>query len=66
MVGKKAVAEGLARYLECGSFDAGQLLMDHALIAPGENGSIGIDTVREIKNFLWQKPNASPRRTLDY
>lgn len=27
-------------------------------------GSIGIDAVREIKNFLWQKPNTSARRTL--
>lgn len=26
--------------------------------------SIGIDAVREIKNFLWQKPNTSSRRTL--
>ena len=26
--------------------------------------SIGIDAAREIKNFLWQKPNASSRRTL--
>jgi hypothetical protein len=27
-------------------------------------GSIGIDAVREVKNFLWQKPNMSTRRTL--
>ena len=27
-------------------------------------GSIGIDAVREIKNFLWQKPSMSMRRTL--
>jgi DNA polymerase-3 subunit delta' len=26
--------------------------------------SIGIDAVREIRNFLWQKPNVSKRRTL--
>jgi DNA polymerase-3 subunit delta' len=26
--------------------------------------SIGIDAVREAKNFLWQRPAASPRRTL--
>jgi hypothetical protein len=26
--------------------------------------SIGIDAVREIRNFLWQKPNVSARRTL--
>jgi DNA polymerase-3 subunit delta' len=27
-------------------------------------GSIGIDAAREVKNFLWQRPNTSPRRTL--
>ncbi|MDE2020132.1 MAG: hypothetical protein KGJ13_07345 [Patescibacteria group bacterium] len=39
------------------------ILNDCTMIEP-MNGSIGIDAVREIKNFLWQKPNASPRRTL--
>jgi hypothetical protein len=35
-----------------------------SLNADASGGSIGIDAVREIKNFLWQKPNASARRTL--
>ena len=31
---------------------------------PDRADSIGIDAVREIKNFLWQKPNVSAKRTL--
>jgi hypothetical protein len=67
MVGKKLAALSFANFLENGEFVAledGKILSDVMLIGPGENGSIGIDTVREIKNFLWQKPNASSRRTL--
>ena len=64
MVGKRAVAEALANYLETGSFDKPQLLQDFLRIAPDEKNSIGIDQVRQIKNFLWQKPALSSRRTL--
>lgn len=59
MVGKKLFARTFAEYLESAT-----VLSDFMLIEPGENGSIGIDAVRDIKNFLWQKPNASSRRTL--
>jgi DNA polymerase III delta prime subunit len=31
---------------------------------PDVKDSVGIDAVREIKNFLWQRPNASTKRTL--
>lgn len=35
------------------------------MLNPEASGdSIGIDAAREVKNFLWQKPNASARRTL--
>lgn len=35
------------------------------MLNPDANGdSIGIDAAREVKTFLWQKPNASARRTL--
>ncbi len=35
------------------------------MLDPDASGdSIGIDATREVKNFLWQRPNASPRRTL--
>ena len=71
MVGKKLAARLFAEYLEQGEGEAGggetaseKILNDFQLIEPGENNSIGIDAVREIKNFLWQKPNVSARRTL--
>jgi DNA polymerase III delta prime subunit len=80
MVGKRTVATALGHYLEKGLFeplggDTGHLevLQDLKIIdvssmkalnpdASGE--SIGIDAAREVKNFLWQKPNTSARRTL--
>jgi DNA polymerase-3 subunit delta' len=76
MVGKRTVATALGHYLEKGIFEPIReegILQETKLIdmsfmkaldpdASGE--SIGIDAVREIKNFLWQKPNASTRRTL--
>jgi hypothetical protein len=80
MLGKRTVAMAMAHYLEKGVFEpaiveAGheEVLQDTKLIdvsfmkmldpdASGE--SIGIDAAREVKNFLWQKPNVSARRTL--
>ena len=76
MVGKRTVALGLGHFLEKGIFEVeseNEILQDLKVIdvafmtSLDENasgGSIGIDAVREIKNFLWQKPNTSPRRTL--
>lgn len=71
MVGKKMVAIAFANFLERGEFEimanedgSERVLSDCMIISPGENGSIGIDAVRAIKNFLWQKPNISARRTL--
>ena len=71
MVGKRFAARAFANFLERGEFDAGVLpdgqsvvLRDFTIIEPGENSSIGIDAVRDIRNFLWQKPDTSPRRTL--
>lgn len=65
MVGKRLVAESLANYLENGDFTApSRVLGDCEVIHLEKNGSIGIDAVREVKNFLWQRPNKSPRRTL--
>ncbi len=65
MVGKKMVARALAEYLEKETDNSRHpTLSDCIIIEPGEGGSIGIDAVREIKNFLWQKPNVSSRRTL--
>ncbi len=63
MIGKRLVAEALANFLETGSFETPKLLQDCLVIKPSGN-TIGIDQVREIKNFLWQKPAISSRRTL--
>ena len=76
MVGKRTFATSLARFLEKGVFDPpteGELLQENKVIDlasakrldPDKKGdSIGIDSALEIKNFLWQKPSMSPRRTL--
>ncbi len=76
MVGKRTAAQALARFLEKGEFAppaANEVMQDAQVIDfsfvrqlnPDATGSsIGIDAVREIKNFLWQKPNVSARRTL--
>lgn len=65
MIGKRLVASALANYLEYGDFsEPAKVLQDALFISPGENGTIGIDEARRIKGFLWQKPIASPRRTL--
>ena len=73
MIGKKTAAIEFAEYLESKNDLLAQsairnpqssILSDMMLIEAGENTSIGIDAVRDIKNFLWQMPNASSRRTL--
>ncbi|HTY40216.1 MAG TPA: hypothetical protein VMC43_03970 [Candidatus Paceibacterota bacterium] len=66
MVGKALFAMHLGAYLETGAFEyeAGHTVLgDTLLIEPKpEESSIGIDAVREIKNFLWQTSNRSPYR----
>jgi DNA polymerase-3 subunit delta' len=76
MTGKRTVAVALGKFLEKGEFvppAEGEVLQDSSIINlafmrardPDARGdSIGIDAVREAKHFLWQRPNASPRRTL--
>lgn len=75
MVGKRATALALAHFLERGTFEvptSHEVLQEAKLIDlafakeldKDVKDSIGIDAVREIKNFLWQKPNMSPKRTL--
>ncbi|MEK7212688.1 MAG: hypothetical protein AAB686_03345, partial [Patescibacteria group bacterium] len=66
-IGKKCVALGLANYLETGEFSPNlknQPLSDALVIGPDEQKSIGIDKIRDIKNFLWQMPNRSAYRTV--
>jgi DNA polymerase III delta prime subunit len=75
MLGKRTVAQGFGSFLEGGIFGStvgDEVLQDTKIIDvefmrtinPDTKDSIGIDAVREIKNFLWQKPNVSSRRTL--
>ena len=80
MVGKRTVATALGHFLEKGVFEPAsaepgheEVLQDIKLIDiafmkmldPDASGdSIGIDAAREVKAFLWQKPNTSARRTL--
>ena len=63
-VGKKLFALCFANYLEIGGFhEPEKVLTDFLLIGPDEKGTIGIDRMRQLRNFLWQKPFASSRRT---
>jgi DNA polymerase III delta prime subunit len=75
MTGKRTVAMAFAKFLEKGILEPpheGEVLQDVRLvnlasIAAGDSDakdSIGIEAAREMKNFLWQRPAASPRRTL--
>ncbi|MDP3948556.1 MAG: hypothetical protein Q8Q17_01250 [bacterium] len=63
-VGKKLFAVCLANFLETGKLlEPEKVLTDFLLIKPDEQGTIGIDQMRRLRNFLWQKPFASSRRT---
>lgn len=75
MVGKRTTALALARFLEKGALEMSaesEILQDAKVIDlafakrldPDLKDSISIDAVREIKKFLWQKPNVSTKRTL--
>lgn len=59
-VGKFSFALSLANYLENQIFDKPAKTLSEALIIK----EIGIDSVREIKSFLWQKPLNSAKRTV--
>lgn len=62
-VGKRFVAESLAAYLENGQFaPALRALNDLQIVAPDEEGVIGIDAARALKTFLYRRPNISPYR----
>ena len=76
MVGKRTVAAGLGHYLEKGIFEPAPketVVQDLKIIdiaymksldSDASRDSIGIDAIREVRNFLWQRPNTSARRTL--
>lgn len=57
-------AQSLANFLENKNFEKPTRLLKEALIIePDEKGTIGIDTVRSLKYFLWQKPTSLSLRT---
>jgi len=64
MVGKRFLAVNFANLLEGGGFAEPKVLNDCLGISKDEKGVVGIDAVRQIKNFLWQKPVLSKRRTV--
>jgi len=66
--GKRTVALGLAEHLEGFGFDAAPLrgapLSDALLVRPDAERTIGIDQIRDLRNFVSQFPNQSPCRTV--
>ena len=63
-VGKKSFALAFANFLERDKFESPEGLLSEAKLISPEEGSIGIDTVKEAKRFLAQKPILSKRRVL--
>ena len=61
-VGRRTTAQEIAAYLETGSFSGGALI-DVRSFVPNEKGTIGIDEVRELKEFCSKAPFRSSRRT---
>lgn len=62
---KFSFAQSLANFLENSKFELPNLLLnDILIILPDEKGTIGIDNIRILKNFLWQKPINSRRKTV--
>jgi hypothetical protein len=53
---KEKFAKSLANFLENGKFSFPERELEETLIIqPNEKGSIGIDAIRDVKRFLWQK-----------
>lgn len=66
-IGKFTFASSLVNFLESGEFiplAGGRPLIDAEFFLPDqETGSIGIETVRRLKKFLYQRPVVSSRRS---
>lgn len=63
-VGKFTFALGLASFLEKGKFEIGGDVLQEVLIVDEEEGSIGIDAIREVKRFLSLAPINSTHRVV--
>lgn len=60
-VGKFYFAQHLANLLESGEFEIGDRPLQDAMIL---TKAIGIEEMRSVKQFLWQKPVISPKKTV--
>ncbi len=47
-------SKGLAGFLETGEFKIPEFLNDFYLIEPNESDNIGIDEIRDLRNFIYQ------------
>ncbi len=63
-VGKFLFAKALANFLENQRFEEPDVVLTEALIIQPENGTIGINAVRDSKRFLSRAPIRSVRRVL--
>ncbi len=64
-VGKYSFALSLASFLEKGSFTAKDTaLAETFIIKPNEKGTIGIDTIHDLKRFLFKVPVFSMKRVI--
>lgn len=63
-IGKTTVARGFANFLEMGKFELPEKPPQDSRVFSPENGLIGIDQMRELKNFLSRKPVLSKRKVV--
>ncbi len=62
-IGKFTFASFLAAFLENADPSDGRPLIDALVVRPENGGTLGIDEVLKIQEFLYQRPLISPRRT---
>jgi len=56
---KEKFAKSLANFLESGIFSFPERDLEETFfVRPNEKGSIGIDAIRDVKSFLWQKASS--------
>lgn len=63
-VGKFTFARYLANFLESGEFDLPKKILSDSLAVNNSGKEGGIETMRGLKNFLFQKPVISEKRTI--
>ena len=64
-IGKFTFAKELANFLENNKFETPNSFLNEVMeITPDENGNIGIDRIRDLKQFLFQRPIRSDKRVV--